>query len=639
MMKSIKSPENQSAWGFERLLRSVSARKKTPASFGQELSLVELISRQAVAAPDAPAIQAGCQTLTYGQLESQSNRLARRLLAMGVAHETIIGLFLDRSSAVAVGSLGILKAGAAYLPLDPSNPLERTSLILKDAQAPLVVTTSDLIPRLPKTNSKVIDLADPQAILARCAPDPLPSRVSPEQLAYVIYTSGSTGRPKGVEIEHSNLLNLVHWHVAAFNVSRFDRATLLASPGFDASVWELWPYLCAGASLHVPDESTRMSPVSLRDWMVRERITISFVPTPLAEKLMLLSWPAGTPLRTLLTGADVLHQPPPPGLPFTLVNNYGPTECTVVATSGVVPPGDAPAKLPSIGKAISNAQAYILDENLNPVSSGELHIGGAGVGRGYLRDPELTAKKFVPNPFGKHPHVRLYKTGDLVRALPDGRFEFLGRIDEQVKVRGFRVEPSEISMVLCSHPAVESAVVIARKDDSGNNYLAAYLIWKKAGQVRAADLRSHLQAHLPEYMVPAHFIVLSSFPLTLNGKVDRSVLPAPTSSNVLPYSDRASSDGPVNEKLVAIVSRLLGVETVDVHDNFFLLGGHSMMGAQLVAQIREAFGVNLTLRTLFDNPTIAAISSQLDRTLESSSSKSAREVYYGESPNIADLRS
>jgi amino acid adenylation domain-containing protein len=624
MMKAIDSPETHSAPGP---LRQASTQKKTPVSSRQELSLVELISSQAAAAPDAPAVQAKCQTLTYRELESESNRIARRLLEIGVERETVIGLYLERSPAVAVGALGILKAGAAYLPLDPSNPLERLSLILEDAQAPIVVTTSELVPRLPETKSKVIDLADPQAILARCPPDPQPSRASPDQLAYVIYTSGSTGRPKGVEIEHSNLLNLVHWHLTAFNISRFDRAMLVASPGFDASVWELWPYLCVGASLHVPDECTRKSPVELRDWMLRERITISFVPTPLAEKLLLLSWPAGTPLRTLLTGADVLHQPPPPGLPFTLVNNYGPTECTVVATSGIVPPGDClVATQPSIGRAISHAQAYIVDENLKLASCGELHIGGAGVGRGYLRDPELTAKKFIPNPFSKHPRARLYKTGDSVRALPDGRLEFLGRMDEQVKIRGFRVEPNEISMVLCSHPAVESAVVIPRKDDSGNNYLAAYLIPKKDRQLTATELRSHLQAHLPDYMEPANFIVLDSFPLTLNGKLDRSALPAPTSSNLLPHSEPALSNAPVNEKLVAIVSKLLGVESVDPHDNFFLLGGHSLMGAQLVALIREIFGIDLTLRTLFENPTVAAISSQLDRVLGSSRSKPAHEV-------------
>lgn len=629
MMKSINLHETQSDYSFGRLMQPVSSWKKPLASFRQELSIVDSIAAQGAVNHNAPAVCAKDATLTYGELESESNRLARRLLEIGAERETVVGIYLERSPAVAVGALGILKAGAAYLPLDPSYPPERISLILNDARVSIVVSTTELIPRLPVANGNVLDLADPQGLLARCSPDPLPIKVSPEQLAYVIYTSGSTGRPKGVEIEHSNLLNLIHWHIDTFNVSRLDCATLLASPGFDASVWELWPYLYVGASLYIPDETTRLSPLSLRDWMVSQGITISFVPTPLAEKLMLLEWSADAPLRTLLTGADVLHQTPQPGLPFKLVNNYGPTECTVVATSGIVHSSDSLGGLPSIGKAISNTQTYILDENLKQATSGELYIGGAGVGRGYLRDPELTAKKFIPNPFSNDPRSRLFKTGDSVRGLPDGRLEFLGRTDEQVKIRGFRVEPNEISMALCSHAAVESAVVIARKDDSDNNYLAAYLILKKDRQVKVAELRSHLQAHLPDYMVPLNFIVLDSFPLTANGKVDRNALPAPTPTNVLHDSEQPLSRGPVNEKLVELVSKLLGVENVAPHENFFLLGGHSLMGAQLIAQIREVFGVDLALRTLFENPTVAAISSQLDRGLESSHFKSREAKPWG----------
>jgi amino acid adenylation domain-containing protein len=541
-----------------------------------------------------------------------------------------------------VGALGILKAGAAYLPLDPSYPRERMSMILKDAQAPIIVTTSKLIPRLPEASWKVVDLAEPRPILARYSADPLPNKVRQDQLAYVIYTSGSTGRPKGVAITHANLLNLVHWHLGAFDVSRLDRSTLVASPGFDASVWELWPYLSAGASLHVPDDATRVSPVALRNWMVCERITVSFVPTPLAEKLVVLKWPADTSLRILLTGADVLHQNPPAGLPFTLVNNYGPTECAVVATSGAVAPGDSSGTMPSIGKAIANTQTHILDEELKPVqagSPGELHIGGPSVGRGYLRDPELTAQRFIPDPFSKDPQARLYKTGDLVRALPDGRLEFLGRIDEQVKIRGYRVEPNEISLALCSHCAIESAMVIARKDTSGNNFLVAYLILKKDRQVTASGLRSHLQARLPDYMVPTNLVVLDSFPLTANDKVDRSALPAPNSSNALRDSEPVADGTPVNEKLVTIVSKLLAVDHVNPHDNFFLLGGHSLLGAQLIAQIREAFGVELSLRTLFDNPTVAAISVQLDRALTSGQPTRQMSPNYGDQRNAASLES
>jgi amino acid adenylation domain-containing protein len=618
-MKSSLSDQPNSVSLLTQLLPSVSAHKHQAPNWGS-LSIPELVSAHAAHDPDAPALVMDTQILTYGELELQSNRLARLLLSIGVGGETIIGLYLERSPALAIGALGILKAGAAYLPLDPSYPPERMSLILRDAQAPIVVTMSKLIPRLPEAGWKVVDLADPRAILARYSPDPLRGKVRPEQLAYVIYTSGTAGRPKGVQIVHSNLLNLVHWHLNAFHVSPLDRGTLLASPGFDASVWELWPYLCAGASLHIPDDATRVSPACLRNWMVRQRVTISFVPTPLAEKLMLLKWPADTALRTLLTGADVLHQYPDEELPFAVINNYGPTECTVVATSGVVPPNGCTATLPPIGKAIANTQTYILDDQLKTVNVGELgelHIGGPSVGRGYLRDPELTARKFVPNPFSKDPGARLYKTGDLVRLTTDGNIQFCGRADEQTKIRGYRVEPNEISMVLCSHPAIESAVVVARRDNCGNNSLAAYIIPKKNRQITASDLRGDLQTRLPDYMVPTNFVAVDSFPLTTNGKIDRSALPAPSLSNVLEDPESSSADGPVNDKLVAIISSLLGLKRVAAHDNFFLLGGHSLLGAQVIAQIREAFGVELPLRTLFDNPTVAGLSDQIDRALAS----------------------
>jgi acyl-coenzyme A synthetase/AMP-(fatty) acid ligase/acyl carrier protein len=437
-------------------------------------------------------------------------------------------------------------------------------------------------------------------------------------LAYVIYTSGSTGRPKGVEITHSNLLNLVHWHQSAFSVSSSDRATMLASPGFDAAVWEIWPYLSAGASLCAPPETTRVSPRTLRDWMLAQQITISFVPTPVAQRLIFLDWPTETPLRFLLTGADVLQQYPPVGLPFTLVNNYGPTECTVVALSGAVTPHEKPAALPPVGRPISNTQIYLLDEDLQQVptgSIGELHIAGAGVGRGYLNDPELTREKFIPSPFDNNRAARLYRTGDLARALPDGSFEFLGRTDDQIKIRGYRIEPNEVSAALCKHEAVQAGIVIATKDASGDHFLAGYIVLKQGAEVNAGNLRKHLQAHLPDYMIPHAFVVLDSFPLTTNGKVDRAALPAPDSANSL--KNGATSSGPTRteEMLMPIISTLLKVESINPNDNFFLLGGHSLLGAQLLGEIQHSFQVDLPLRAVFDYPTIAAISAEIDRVL------------------------
>ena len=507
-----------------------------PVSKGAEpLSLCDCISAWAVESPKALAITNAMETLSYSDLDAQSNALARHLISLGATPEALVAIVLERSPEFAIAALAAWKAGAAYLPLDPSCPAERIRLILDDARVPILVRsgiTSQI--ELSQERAKQVDVSDRHSLLRAYSSAPLPSKPQSSQLAYVIFTSGSTGRPKGVEITHQNLLNLVHWHQSAFAVSSTDRATMLASPGFDAAVWEIWPYLASGASLHAPSDTTRVSPRSLRDWMLAQRITLSFVPTPIAQRLLFLDWPTETPLRFLLTGADVLQQYPPAGLPFTLVNNYGPTECTVVALSGAVTPHNRPAALPSLGRPISNTQIFLLDEDLQtvpPGSVGELHIAGAGVGRGYLHDPELTREKFIPNPFDKDPASRLYKTGDLARALPDGTFEFVGRTDDQVKIRGYRIEPNEVSAALCKHESVQSGIVVPVKEASGSQFLAAYMVLKQGAQVDAGTLRKHLQAHVPDYMIPNAFVVLDFFPLTTNGKVDRAALPVPDSTN------------------------------------------------------------------------------------------------------------
>src|ERR1700730_1030586 len=508
-------------------------------SVGQapSLSLVECVSAWAAETPNAPAVGDATETLFYAELEAQSNALARHLQSLRAMRDTLVALVLERSPEFAIAALAAWKAGAAYLPLDPSSPPERIRLILNDARVPILVRsgiTSQI--QLSQELAKQVDVSDRYSLLRAYSSAPLPGSCQPSQLAYVIYTSGSTGRPKGVEITHENLLNLVHWHQSAFAVSSSDRATMLASPGFDAAVWEIWPYLASGASLHAPSETTRVSPRSLRDWMLAQRITLSFVPTPIAQRLLFLDWPTETPLRFLLTGADVLQQYPPAGLPFTLVNNYGPTECSVVALSGAVTPHNRPAALPSLGRPISNTQIFLLDEDLQTVpagSVGELHIAGAGVGRGYLHDPELTREKFISNPFDKDPDSRLYKTGDLARALRDGSFEFVGRTDDQVKIRGYRIEPNEVSSVLCKHESVQSGIVVPVKEASGSQFLAAYMALQLRTEVDTGTLRKHLQTHLPDYMVPNAFVVLDSFPLTTNGKVDRAALPLPDSTNSL----------------------------------------------------------------------------------------------------------
>jgi amino acid adenylation domain-containing protein len=575
----------------------------------------DLVARQAAATPNALAVDDGVDILTYAVLDSRAERLAARLRALGVTADVPVALLLPRSGALITAALGIMKAGGAYVPIDPAAPDARLAAMLADARPPVVITDRRGAARLPSGDSRVLtvdDLAGADAV-----DDPIPAKpIFAEQLAYVIYTSGSTGTPKGVALTHGGLLNLVRWHHQAFGVGPADRATLHASPGFDAAVWEVWPYLAAGASVHVMDEATRLDPEALRDWIVAELITVTFVPTPLAERMMALEWPADVRLRVLLTGADTLHVYPSPSLPFTVVNNYGPTECTVVATSGVVRTGEASERLPSIGRPIANTRIHILDEQMRPVPAGtpgEIYIGGAGVARGYLNRPDLTDEKFVPDPFSDEAGARLYRTGDLGRWLPDGRLAFLGRIDGQVKIRGYRVETDEVAAVLAGDPAVESAAVVAREDCQGERRLVAYVVPAGGAPPVHRDLVAALSRVLPEYMIPSAFVTVDRLPLSPSGKVDRAALPAPNGTNTLRERQFVAPRTPTEERLAAILARLLSLERVSVGDNVFLLGGHSLLGAQLLARVRTEFGVTLSLRTLFAHPTIAALADEIER--------------------------
>jgi amino acid adenylation domain-containing protein len=580
-------------------------------------SVPELVSLQARATPGALAVAAGGQALTYGELEAQANQLAHHLRGLGVGREVRVGLCLDRSVSMVVGALGILKAGGAYIPLDPAYPPERLAFMLTDAQAPVIVTRRELAERLPAGKWQVVSLDGDAPEIVRQSSEPLPEGVAAGDLAYVIYTSGSTGQPKGVEITHGSLLNLVTWHQKTFEVTPEDRATQQASPGFDAAVWELWPYLTAGASVHFPDEATRMAPELLRDWLLAQRITISFVPTPMTERLLGLEWPSKAPLRMLLTGGDALHHYPSVALPFLVVNNYGPTECTVVATSGIVPPGAGP-EAPTIGRPIANTDVYILDENLQqvaPGTPGELCIGGLGLARGYLNRPDLSAEKFVMNPFNGASGGRLYRTGDRARYLPDGQIAFMGRMDELIKIRGFRIEPNEIITVLNRHAGVEASVVVAREDAAGDKRLVAYIVPAPKSQVSETELRDFLGKYLPEYMLPTAFVRLESLPLTPNGKVDRAALPAPNGASGGRDAAFVAPRSPVEERLSEILAKLMSLEQVGVNDNFFLLGGHSLLGTQVIARVRDVFRVELPLRTLFDSPTIADLSREIEQLI------------------------
>ena len=579
----------------------------------------ELVANRAAETPDAPALIAGAEIISYRELDARANQIANYLKRLGVtpnAPGNIVGLCLDRSVDAVVFALGILKAGAAYLPLDPAYPAERLRFMLNDARPRVLITQQEIAEKLPLGPWSTIAIDRGGAEIFLQPADLAGPVITGEHLAYVIYTSGSTGQPKGVEITHQNLLNLIEWHQDAFHINADDRASLLAGVGFDAAIWETWPYLAAGSALHLPEERTRLSPELLRDWLVAEEITVSFLPTALAERVVTLEWPMNTALRYLLTGAETLRRFPSSNLPFLLVNNYGPTECTVVATSGIVLPERGANKLPTIGQPIANTRVYILDESLAelPVgAAGELFVGGAGVARGYLNHPELTSEKFIPSPFSSEPGSRLYRTGDLARYLDNGEIEYLGRIDDQIKILGHRIEPNEISAVLDRHPAIESSVTAARADDSCEKRLVAYVVLHAGEQTATVALQEFLGEQFPRYMVPSVFVQLPSLPLTQNGKLDRSALPAPDLENTLRNDAFVAPRTPIEDRLSAMISKLLGLEQVSVDDNFFLLGGHSLLGTQLIAQIRGAFGVELALRTLFDSPTIEQLAFEIER--------------------------
>lgn len=606
------------AWPTEAELKQIAAWNATEQPYPQDACVPELVAAQAASTPDAVALVARDQAISYQALNRRANQVAHYLQRLGVRPDVLVGIYVERSVELVVGLLGILKAGGAYVPLDPIYPPERLAFMVRDAQLPIVLTRQHLAAHLVPQDTRVICFdADAALLEHQSERDPAPSATGTD-LAYVIFTSGSTGQPKGVQITHDGLLNLIFWHQRAFGVTPLDRATQVASPAFDATGWELWPYLACGASIYLPDEETRAAPLRLRNWLLERGITITFLPTALAEGVMALEWPATASLRFLLTGADTLQHYPSPDLPFALINNYGPTEATVVATSGRVFP-DAPADLlPSIGRPIANTQVFILDEHLCRVPigmPGEVYIGGKGLARGYLNRPELTAEKFIPHPFSEEPGACLYKTGDVARYLPDGHIAFLGRADYQIKMRGYRIEPNEITAVLNQHLAIQASFVLAQEDDAGEKRLVAYIVITPGARVARSSLQEALRARLPDYMVPAIFVELDALPLTPHGKVDRAALPVPDASNTLRDEIIPDCPTPTQEHVSEIVASLLKLERVGLDENFFMLGGHSLLGTQVIAWVADTFGIELPLRTLFDAPTVRRLSDVIERDL------------------------
>ncbi len=597
-----------------------SSTSSTPDA-GTFASVPARVAVLAQSVADRPALVAADGQLTYAELDAQADRWARALRASGAGQGSCVAVLLPRGARYVVAALAAMRAGAAYLPLDPATPADRIAYILGDAAAAAVLTDRDHAGAVPRGSWSVIEVDGADAAAAG---PPVAAPSEPDDLAYVIYTSGSTGRPKGVEITHANLAHLVDWHNAAFGVTADDRASQVAGLGFDAAVWEIWPPLAVGAALHVADEGTHRSPALLQDWLVAQRITIGFAPTLLAEQLMVADWPERTALRTLLTGAERLTRRPVPGLPFTVVNNYGPTEATVVATSGVVAPQGDHTGPPSIGRPIPGTVALLCDEALAPVADGEpgeLVLIGPHVGRGYRHDPARTADRFVTVhvPAGETggSAVRGYRTGDRVCRLDDGRLVFLGRLDDQVKIRGYRIEPAEITAWLTQAPGVRAGTVAVTGDESGERELAAYVVASDpAAPPSAADVRGFLAAQLPDYMVPAHVVALDALPTTPNGKLDRAALPQPVAAAAPAVSSAGEDVVEVRAWLGELIAGLLNLPEIGVDDNIFLLGGHSMLAMQVISRIRQRYGVKLALRQLFRGPTVSALATEITRAQE-----------------------
>ncbi|WP_458391237.1 non-ribosomal peptide synthase/polyketide synthase [Sinorhizobium medicae] len=593
---------------------------RTETDYPSDLCVHALFEAQVRRAPDAVALVFEEQSISYGALNADANRLAYHLIGLGVRPDQPVAICVERSPAMVVGLLAILKAGGAYVPLDPAYPSERLRQLLDDAGPRLLLC--DAAGRAALGAEAIADLSavDLDAATAWADqsaddPDPHALGLTARNLAYVIYTSGSTGTPKGVMVEHQSLVNLTAWHVQTFCPQPETCCTVTAGAAFDASAWELWSALYNRSTLLLPPRPAAGDPLLLLQWWRDQPLDAAFLVTPLAATA--LEGELVTPLlEYLLIGGDRLQRVPSrlPS-PLKLINNYGPTEVTVVATSGQLF-SDA---VPHIGRPIANTRIYLLDGHGQPVpfgAVGELYIGGAGVARGYLNRPDLTAERFLADPFSGKAGARMYRSGDLARYLPDGNLEFLGRNDDQVKIRGFRIEPGEIAARLLEHELVGDAAVVAHADAAGDKRLVAYVVAKTTdgsaeadGAGLAASLRAHLGGLLPDYMVPSAFVRLDALPLTVNGKLDRKALPVPDDDA---YARRAyeAPQGEIETLLAGIWAELLGVERVGRHDNFFELGGHSLLTVQMMERLRR-LSLGVEVRTVFAKPMLADLAASL----------------------------
>ncbi|MDM9382031.1 amino acid adenylation domain-containing protein [Chlorogloeopsis sp. ULAP01] len=578
----------------------------THKEYPRQKCIHQLFEAQVERTPDAIAMVCKDEQITYRDLNKRANQLAHYLEKVGVQPEVRVGICVERSLQMIIGLLGILKAGGAYIPLDPSYPQERLAFMLQDAQAPILLTQTQILAKFPQHSAQVVYLDTDWKTIHQESEDNPNTQVLSSHNAYVLYTSGSTGKPKAVVIEHHSTVAFLDWARQVFTDK--DLAGVLAATSicFDLSIFELFAPLCWGGKAILANNV-----LHLPNLPAKEEVTlINTVPSAIAELLRLNAIPtsvrtinlAGEPLAKKLVQLLYKHSSVQ-----QIFNLYGPSEDTTYSTFALVKPEDS---VVSIGRPITNTQVYVLDRDLKPVPigiPGELYISGEGLARGYLNRSELTAQKFIRNPFSSELESRLYKTGDLVRYLPDGNLEYIGRLDHQVKIRGFRIELGEIEIVLSQHPAVQETIVVAREDIPGNKRLVAYLVLHQQPTPTISDLRRFLKQKLPEYMVPSSFVMLDTLPLTPNGKVDRRALPAPEMAVPERELTFVTPRNPIEEMLAGIWTNILGIEKVGIHDNFFELGGHSLLATQLISQVQTNLKVELPLRSLFKAPTVAGL--------------------------------
>ncbi|GAX45364.1 non-ribosomal peptide synthase [Tolypothrix sp. NIES-4075] len=591
---------------------------QTAADYRQDKCIHQLFEEQVQRTPDVVAVVYEDQILTYRELNNRANQVAHYLQDLGVQPETLVGICVERSFAMVVGLLGILKAGGAYVPLDPTYPKERLAFMLSDSQVSVLLTQKNLVAGLPEHRVHMLCLDTNWGIISHKSEENPVSGVTAENLAYVIYTSGLMGKPKGVTIQHRSVLNLLRGLDKAIYGERQDsplRVSLNGSLAFDTSVKQIIQLL-HGHTLVIIPEALRFDGSALLSYLQRSKVDV-FDCTP--SQLRILIWAglldSNAAPTSVLVGGEPIDESTWQALAqaenTNFYNVYGPTECTVDAT--VCSVRMAHLK-PVLGRPIANTQIYILDSHKQPVPigvPGELHIGGAPLARGYLNRPELTAEKFIPNPFNQEQGVRLYKTGDLARYLPDAKIQFLGRIDNQVKIRGFRIELGEIETVLIAHPLVQEAIVIDREDTPNKKSLVAYIVAQQ-NSPRSSELFSFLKQKLPDYMVPKYFVILDALPLTPNGKVDRKALPAPQ-ADLVREGEFVPPQTPIEQTLAAIWQEVLEVSQVGIHDNFFAIGGDSILSIQVVSQAKQV-GIQITPKQLFQYQTLAELAAVANTT-------------------------